>query len=157
MRLMTAFMFILTISACGGGSDGESANYVPSVKVECSSAVVSDCALSSKPVFVGLVENLAMNCDNTLHGLNAAQRQLLFTVSGTATSGSNGIYLIATVSTWTNSSGGRQDVLNPGSYKVCAFVDSNGNGQLDTNEPVGSGQANAGDSYYILDSWATGT
>jgi hypothetical protein len=156
-RIIFSLIAALTLTACGGGGDGDSANYIPSIQIECSSGLVGDCSLNAKFVYTGLIENLAMDCDSTLKALNASQRQALFTVSGSATSSRNGIYLIATINSWTNSTGGRQDIINPGSYRVCSFVDSNGNGQLDSAEPVGSGQVNAGDNNYILNSWVAGS
>jgi len=155
MSRPACLILILVLTACGGGKN-DTANFIPNIQLECSSTAVSDCSANAKPVWAGLIEDLAMNCDNTLKNLNASQRQTLFAVSGSATSSRNGIYLIATVSSWVNSTGGSQDTLNNGDFKVCAFVDTNGNGQLDSTEPVGEGQVSAGGSFYILNTWTSG-
>ncbi len=152
MRRFVLMPFILILSSCGGNGEG-SGNYIPSVQVECSGVAVTDCNQNAKTVYVGLIESLALDCDDTLNGLSESQRQQLFVVTGRATSTRSGIYLMALISQWKNSSGGSQSVLNPGSYHVCAFVDSNGNGQLDTNEPVGQGVLTTGAGTYILDTW----
>ncbi len=151
--IFVQILLLFGLTACGGGHEDNGANSVPSVKVECSSADVGDCSANTKVVYVGIIENLAMDCGATMHGLDSAQRQLLFTVSGQAVSTRSGIYLMATVNSWFNSTGGNQDTLNEGSYRVCSFVDSNANGQLDTTEPVSSSQISAGDAQHTLSIW----
>ncbi len=152
--IFVQILLFFAVSGCGGGHENNGANSIPAVKVECSSSNVGDCSLNAKVVYVGIIENLAMDCGATMHGLSNSQRQLLFTVSGQAVSTRSGIYLMATVNSWSNSTGGSQDTLNEGSYGVCSFVDSNGNGQLDNTEPVASGQVSAGDSNFTLSTWA---
>ena len=151
--IFVQILLIFALTACGGGHEDNGANSIPSIKVECSSADVADCSANTKVVYVGIIENLAMDCGATMHGLSNAQRQLLFTVSGQAVSTRSGVYLIATINSWFNSTGGSQDTLNEGSYKVCSFVDFNGNGQLDNTEPVSSSQVSAGDSQHTLAIW----
>lgn len=145
--------FILT--GCGGSGSGGSSNSIPTVKIECSGATLSDCSQDGKYVFVGLIESLTLDCASTLKNLTASQRQQLFTASGDTTSTRSGIDLVATVSNWVNSTGGGQDVLNPGNYQACALIDTNGNGLLDAGEPVGSGQVSTGTGQYILNSWTS--
>lgn len=152
-------LYLLTglsvLIGCGGGDGSGSATSIPSVQIECSSTQVAGCAATGKTAYVGLIESLALTCDGTLHGLTPSQRQALFAVTGSTVSSSSGSLLTATISHWTNSTGGSQDVLNAGSFVVCAFVDSNGNGQLDTNEPIASGVATTGEGTVTLNSWVS--
>lgn len=150
--MMLAFVLV----GCGGGDGSGSATSIPSVQIECSSAQVAGCAAHGKTAHVGLIESLALTCDGTLHGLSPAQRQALFAVTGSSVSSSSGSILTATINQWTNSTGGSQDVLNAGAYVVCAFIDSNGNGQLDTNEPLATGVATTGEGTVTLNSWVSG-
>lgn len=154
IRLLATVTVITTLTSCGGGDGTGSEKSIPSVQLECSSAQVGDCSLDGKMAYAGLIESLVLDCDGTLHGLTASQRQQLFAVTGSAVASRTGIYLIARISSWFNNSGGSQNVLNSGNYPVCAFIDSNGNGQLDTGEPVGSGQTATGAGTYVLSSWA---
>ncbi len=147
-------ILLATLVACSGDGEGSGGNFVPVVQIQCTTAAIADCGLNGKTAFVGLIETLTLDCDDTLAGLNATQRQQLFTVSGSVVTSQAGAYLTGRVSSWVNSTGGQQDVLNPGTYEVCAFVDSNGDGDIDTNEPVGRGQVSVGTSTYILTTWA---
>ncbi len=150
--LLTAvFMF----TACSGGGDS-GGNFIPTVQLQCATAAVAGCSQNGKTAWVGLIQTLtAGDCDDTLATLDSSQRQLLFTVSGSVVSSQAGAYLTGRVSDWINSTGGQQDVLNPGTYEVCAFVDLNGNDVIDTNEPVGRGQISTGGSgTYILSTWS---
>ncbi len=155
MRRVALLSAFITLSACGGGGDG-GGNYIPTVQLQCATASVAGCSQNGKTAWVGIIETLtAADCDDTLATLNSTQRQQLFNVSGSVVSTQSGAYLTGRVSEWTNTTGGNQDVLNPGTYEVCAFVDLNGNDVIDTNEPVGRGQISPGGSgTYILSSWS---
>lgn len=142
------------LQSCGGGGDS-GGNFIPTVQLECATAGVAGCSQNGKTAWVGLIESLAADCDDTLATLASNQRQQLFNVNGSVVSSQAGAYLTGRVSSWTNSTGGEQDVLNPGTYQVCAFVDLNGNDVIDTNEPVGQGQVSIGGSgTFILSNWA---
>jgi hypothetical protein len=106
------------------------------------------------PLFVGLIESLSERCDDFLSGQNALQRRLSFVATGEAVTSRSGIYLIGTVDSWKNSYGGRIDVLSPGTYEACAFIDTNGNGVIDTNEPYAGGTVQLGTDDFELTQWA---
>lgn len=61
--------------------------------------------------------------------------------------------MTATLSDWLNDVGGTIDVLEPGDYTICAFVDLNSNDVLDTNEPVAQGTVPAGGTGFVLNQW----
>jgi hypothetical protein len=150
---IAAVTLILLISGCGGGQE-KSSDFIPDIPLECSSGQAADCAGNNLPVFVGIIESLAgADCDDFLTGMNATQRRTAFLAHGTATSSRAGILLTATITDWEDSLGGPIDVLTPGDYFVCAFVDTNSNGVIDTNEPVGAGTITAGQTGFILDDW----
>lgn len=153
-RWLLLSMATLVLIGCGGGDGSGSSTSIPSIQLECSSSQVAGCSANGRTAYVGLVESLTLTCDSTLKGLSANQRQSLFAVTGSDVSSSSGSILTATVSHWINNTGGAQDVLNAGAYIVCAFVDSNSNGQLDTNEPVASGVATTGEGTVTLSTWA---
>lgn len=154
MRLSLVILSLM-LSSCSGGGGGSSGNFIPVIQVECATGSLATCNTSGKTAYVGIIETLTLDCDDSMAGLNASQRQQLFTASGQTIPSVSGAYLIGRVSSWVNSTGGQQDVLNPGTYQVCAFVDLNSNGAIDTNEPVARGQFSTGGSgTYILNSWA---
>lgn len=153
-RGLFSLTILISLNACGGGGDSGD-NFIPTVQLECATAAVAGCSQNGKAAWVGLIESLAADCDDTLATLTATQRQQLFNVNGSVISSQAGAYLTGRVSSWSNSTGGDQDVLNPGSYQVCAFVDLNGNDVIDTNEPVGQGQVSIGSTgTYILSNWS---
>lgn len=143
----------VALAGCSGGGDESGGNFVPNIELECPSGTIGTCTGNGKTAYFGLIETLTLDCDDTLTGLNSAQRQALFLVSGTAVTVQSGGYLTGRITNWINSTGGQQDVLNPGTYQVCGFIDANGNGVIDANEPVGKGQVSAGTSNYIVTTW----
>ena len=153
MRIISLLTFLLALSGCGGEEE-KSSEFIPDIQAECTSAQAADCAGNGYPIFIGLAPTLSADCDDYLAGQNATQRRQSFDASGVATTARNGIYLIATVSTWENSVGGTADVLLAGTYQVCAFVDTNSNGVIDTNEPTGTGQVTVGTTGFVLNTWA---
>lgn len=140
--------------ACGSSSEEKSSEFIPDIPVECTAAQVADCAATAKPIFAGLISNLTADCDDFLTGMNATQRQITFEASSTSITSRSGIYLTASMHNWVNNTGGAIDTLLPGDYFVCAFVDSNSNGILDTNEPVGEGVVTLGETDFVLDTWS---
>ena len=147
-------VLILFLFGCGGTEEKRS-EFIPDIPVECTSGQAADCAGNNLPVFVGIIESTGgSDCDDFLTGLNSATRQRTFVASGNTTSARRGVFLTANVSDWTDSFGGPIDTLTPGDYLVCAFVDTNRNDRIDTNEPVGSGVIRAGDVSFILDNWS---
>lgn len=154
MRWCGTLALIFFLIGCGGADENLS-DFIPDIPMECTSVQAADCAGNNLPVFVGIIDSTAgSDCDDFLTGLNSATRQRTFTASGTTTSARGGIYLTATVSDWKDSFGGPIDTLTPGDYLVCAFVDTNRNDQIDTNEPVGGGVITAGDVSFILNDWS---
>jgi|GEM_PF-5481483 len=142
------------IVGCGGNEE-KSSDFIPDIPIECTTGQAADCAGNNLPIFVGIVESTAgADCDDFLTGMNANLRQTSFLAWGTATSSRSGIFLTANITDWKDTSGGTIDVLEPGPYKVCAFVDTNSNDVIDTNEPVGEGTITAGQTGFVLDDWS---
>jgi len=153
LRQPVMAILIISILGCGGGEQKSSA-FIPDIPLECTTAQVAGCSGNSLPVFVGIIESLGgVDCDDFLTGMNSLSRRTTFLASTSVTSSRRGIYLYAYADSWQNTSGGTVDVLAPGEYFVCAFVDSNSNGLLDTNEPVGHGTIKAGQTGFILSDW----
>jgi hypothetical protein len=153
MRAWLSILMLIALTACGAGQE-KSSEFIPDIPVECTAAQAADCSGTGYTVYVGLTNSLGADCDDYLSGQNATQRRQSFDVTGSASASRNGIYLIATIDSWINSSGGTADVLLAGDYEVCAFIDTNGNGVIDTNEPTGTGTVTAGQTGFILNTWA---
>ena len=152
--LNRGFYLALVFAALGCGKQEKSSEFIPYVTALCTSTQAADCSGDALELFVGLVDSMAgADCDDFLTGMNATQRRLSFIASGTATTSRAGIYLTGTVTEWKGSTGATVDVLNPGSYQVCAFIDTDANGLLDTNEPVGTGALTPGGDFFELDDW----
>ncbi len=152
---MCAFVLILTIAGCGSAGNEDASEFIPDVPLECVSGQAADCAGDDLPVFVGLSEGLAGSaCDDFLTGMTAVQRRRSFLASGSSRSTAKGNILTATINKWENDLGGPIDVLPSGTYQVCAFIDTNGNGEIDTSEPVGEGQLIPGRTDFILSVWS---
>jgi hypothetical protein len=152
--LMGALIAVL-MTGCGGSGSAVKSDFIPDIEITCSSGQAADCAGTGLSLFVGLASAISGECDNFLASATTpTQRQGLFAASGTATGTRNGIYLTAIVSSWVNSTGGSVDSLDAGTYAVCAFADTNGNGRVDTNEPVGRGSLTVGSTGFVLGDWA---
>jgi hypothetical protein len=147
----SAFAVAALVRCSGGG--GSSTSFIPDVWVECSTAQVSQCSGTGLSVWIGMTSTLSASCENTLVSLSASQRRLSFTATGSAVSTRKGIYLFASVTNWVSTTGATIDVLDPGTYKACSFVDTNGNDLLDTNEPVGSADIVVGQTNEPVSNW----
>lgn len=136
MRIALLVLAFILVS-CNSAEVGE--DFIPSLQVECEAGQASHCSGTALPVFVGIARSLVQDCDDFLLGKNALQRRQSFIASGTATSTRSGIYLVATIDSWVAPDGGSIDQLDTVMHQLCAFIDTNGDGDLDTNEPVATG------------------
>ncbi len=146
----------LTLTFLSGCSveTADDTGFIPDVPVECTAAQAADCSGTGLAIFVGIKTSLGADCDDFLAGSNATQRRQMFEASATSTTGRSGIYLTATLDAWEDSVGGAVYALNSGTYQVCGFVDTDGDGTLDTNEPVGTGSLEMGATSFVLETWA---
>lgn len=151
-RLRVQFL-VLLLAGCGG-QEKSTSKYIPDIPVECTAAQAADCSGTGLTLFAGLKESLGAECDDYLSGMNATLRRSNFTASATATTGRSGIYLTANLMSWENAWGGAIDTLEAGSYQICAFIDTNGNSVIDTNEPVGTGIVEMGTNNFVLETWS---
>lgn len=156
IRLREIFVtLVATILAGCGGSQEKSSEFIPDLPVECTSGQAADCAGNQLKLFAGIIDSIAgARCDDFLTGMTELQRRNTFLASGYATSTRSGKILTATVKEWISAAGGSIDVLNPGVYIVCAFIDTNGDGRIDTNEPVAEGKITSGKTGFVMTDWA---
>ena len=154
MRILLTGIFLFIQVGCSAGAGEEDSSYLPDLPIECTAAQVSGCAGTSLPVFIGWIKTTGgIACDDFLTGLNGSQRRQTFDASTTLTSSRRGIYLTGLAKNWDDQQGSTIRSLAAGTYQVCAFVDSNSNGLLDTNEPVGSDSIATGQSESVLKDW----
>ncbi len=127
--------------------------FSPTVTLECASAQASDCSVAGSTMYVGLLESLAMECENYLASLSAQQLPQAFDALGQGSGVILGVYLTATITQWKDTSGSVIDVLLSKRYKACAFVDANGNSKLDRGEAVGDGEVLPGSGSAKIVDW----
>ncbi|MCB0384315.1 MAG: hypothetical protein KDD43_02905, partial [Bdellovibrionales bacterium] len=121
-----------------GGGDSPIYAFIPDVEVECAVDAVPTCNSSGKTIYVGLTSDTDVDCENYLLVLNSTNFAFSFDGSGVISSTFDGLALRGTVSSWTGSQGQIIGDLEKRTYRICAFVDSNNDGNLDVNEPTGS-------------------
>ncbi|MCB0365588.1 MAG: hypothetical protein H6624_04145 [Bdellovibrionaceae bacterium] len=136
-----------------GGSDSPIYSFIPDVEVECAVDAVPSCNSSGKIIYVGLTSDTDVDCESYLVVLSSTNFAFSFDGSGSATSSYDGLAIRGTVSSWRGSQGQIIGELEKRTYRICAYIDSNGDGNLDVNEPVGSGLLSPGSSTVQLTDW----
>lgn len=145
--------FILTSCLQTGGGDSPLYAVIQDLEVECAVDAVPTCNSSGKTIYVGLTSDTDVNCESYMQVLNSNNFAFSFDASGTTSSNYDGIAVRGTVSSWVGEVGQSIGELEKRSYKVCAFMDVNANGQLDVNEPAGSGTLSPGGTSVDLTDW----
>lgn len=155
MRVSKAVCLILlqSLLACGGAE--KDPNYIPALALECPGGSFTDCTSGGKKAYAGLSDDLTINCETTLKGLDGSQRSLSFLLTAEADASVSGPYLTASIFTWKNSSGGRESSLDAGTYLACVFIDGNSNGVLDSGEPLSSAHLTPGETRVRVTSWVS--
>lgn len=145
LKLFLIVSFFLITSCIESGGSGTGSDFIPDIEAACSPAQVpgSQCSGTGQTVYVGLSSNSSIDCTDVMADLGGIPFRTQFNASGTASATQVG-YLSATITNWVNASGGVIDVLAVQTYKACAFVDINSNGELDNNEPFGQGYITPG-------------
>lgn len=137
MKLIAHILVFTSLIANGGCGKSQSQPVdIGSVQFSCNLASAQECDSSGtgKTVHIGLVES-STPC-TTLMNAAGANFYSQFSASGSTIALWDGTSaLTGTVSTWVDSSNNSVTALPEGTYRVCAFLDFNGNGILDTDEP----------------------
>ena len=152
--MLAAVFGTQALVGCGDSATDSELVFIPDVQLECEGGQASGCLQEALNVFTGIQKTSTMPCDALMSGMSASQRRMAFIATADSVSNRTGNYLTAIATNWRNSSGGRVDVLPSGTYSVCAFVDVNGNGQLDLNEPLGQGSVTLGVTGARITEWA---
>lgn len=150
-------IILMTAAGCGTASTDDASHGLPNAEIACDSTAVVGCSSGSGlTAFVGLTQDLqGSTCQDLLTSVNASTRAAAFDVSGVTTTSQSGTYTVGEVSSWINASHGSVTDVSSGTYSVCAFIDLNGNGSLDANEPVDIQSFRAEDSELRLETWST--
>lgn len=151
--LLLAFFFWALASCVESAGTGTDFNYIPDVRLECQLTQALGCNETGKTVYVGWISDLSVDCETYLFQLSSTTFTSSFDASGTTTTAQSGIYMTAFVTQWVNSLGATTTDLQERTYRVCAFIDRNGNGQLDVNDSVGEGQATPGVTSATINDW----
>lgn len=147
-------LFSALIAGCkSGGSPVSSPS--PYVDFECNAAQSPYCtqAASNALVYMGLSSESGFDCESEL--LNLPPRLFIptFTYSGYTYAAFNGSFLHGVVTEWVNSSSGPAMTMPDGNYTLCAFLDLNNNGQLDSYEPLATETINPAKDFYPVSQW----
>lgn len=132
----------LLLTACPAGTEENTSHFIPDVTVECAQGQADDCfsAASGRKVYVGFISNLNIICRTYLNGITAAAFATYFDAAGIGSVFKDGSFMVGQVQNWTDSQGVPLATVKRGNYRLCAFIDTNSDGQLDNGEPVGEGE-----------------
>lgn len=128
----------------------------PQLDFECSIAQALGCDASNagKTVFIGLDENTAIDCGYQLSFYNGVALTQAFNFSGHATAVDQAGILVGVVTHWVNSNQMPVFQIPKQNFKVCAFIDFNNNGQLDSLEPIQESFISVGNAFLPLSNWS---
>ncbi len=154
-----ALSSLLVLVACNeGGSGNQVQNFIPDIDIECSIIQSADCANGNtgKSVFVGLIADLSLNCEDYLLNTSSVALQNAFDALGESTVSFTHPSLNGFVTQWVNPQGTSiSELTEESTYLLCAFIDINGNGQLDSGEPFGADEVTPGSSSsVVVTDWA---
>jgi hypothetical protein len=143
------------ICGCLEGSGGGGANYdyIPDVQLECSSAQAAACGAAQFTIYVGLIRDLSVDCESYLHQISANNFTAVFDASGEALGHGSGSEMVGYATRWVNFQGNGITDLEEGDYRICAFIDKNGNAIMDNDDAVGEGQLSPGVTGVVVDDW----
>jgi len=154
-------IFALQISlslACSptSPSAAENAVSIPTIYVECKSEQSLDCnsnaANLNKTIFVGIMADDSSDCATELANVSTSDFYSYFIASGNGISEFNGA-LEATVDHWYGDSGAPVVSFDNTSHRVCAFIDTNGNGRPDSTETKGELVFTPSDQLAVIKDW----
>jgi hypothetical protein len=149
-----AMLSLTALAGCGGtGTDP----YVdaPAVDFECSFVDATGCDSSNtgKKVFIGLTDNLTTTCANEFANNSIADMIAIFDFSAQTQTANVGGVLTGVGHLWVNSYSMPFMVLPAKTFKVCAFIDVDGNGGIDANEPYQESTLTVGSDFMPLSNW----
>ena len=104
-------------------------------------------------MFAGLISDLSTDCENYLGQISAMNFTAAFDASGETEGEASGSELIGFVTQWFDPQNNRITNLEQSTFRVCAFVDTNNDGELTFGEPVGSGDVTMGVTTAVIDDW----
>ena len=154
-------LFILAVitllNGCGDSSSGEDL-LLPEVFIECENILSgSGCSSSSsKTVYVGFTQSLN-DCTDVIEPISSATEfQQSFVASNTSSLTDGTGRIEAEITSWVDESGFTISQSSV-SLRVCAFIDTNSNATVDTNESIAVGTLFTGQAQITLDEWDTYT
>ena len=160
MRWFYLFVSLATsilLSACSGSQSTVAVN-IPSFDLQCSSSQSSNCSIlgHSKIFRVGIVEG-SLGTDCSLHIRQAGSDFFSnFSISGEVSaefSASSGL-LQGSVTSWVDTLNATTTSLKTGPHTICAYLDINSNGLLNTGEPVSSKTVSSLGINQLMSGWS---
>jgi len=145
---------------CSSSDSEQGALPIPNAKSVCLNLQSSQCTTfsSGRSIFVGITDNITVNCAFLLSSQNTNLLHQLFLASSISPASFNTTqaYLGAVHSNWKSSSNFSITTLENKQYLFCAFIDANGDSFLNSGEPLLSQQNLLGDLNHIdLESWGS--
>ncbi len=147
----------LVFSACGDMS--EELTEAPQLDIECNFTQTNGCDPSNtgRSVFAGIKASTdVQSCRSQLGMISSNEEfktQFLYT-SQTKTD-TNGSVITAVFTRWVNVHDVEVRELANASYRLCAFIDLDGNDVVDTGEPFADTIIKVGESFPPLSNWST--
>jgi hypothetical protein len=139
----TALLFPFMVLGCLDKTTSGAAK-IPEVQFKCSSVRAPNCGAGTNgaTTYVGLVANSSIDCGVYLAQIGTGFFYIYFDASGSANAVWDGSNLTGNVNFWVDRQNQNINSVGSKTYTVCAHVDSNGNGELDSGEPIGQGTYN---------------
>ncbi len=131
---------LLAFSVAIGCAPRSDTNYTTNTNLafQCTSIQSPACvsANAGKKVFIGLQQDTNISCANLFNGRSGDQLFIRFTYSAWTTTVDQGGLLAGSVQQWVDANQAPMYELSIKPYRVCAFIDLNGNAALDPGEPI---------------------
>ncbi len=142
----------LLLTSCLGGDNSGGSPFapIPDTQILCSSTVIG-CQTSQigSKIYLGyLSQGLEISCDEFLHEISwqpPLRRHFDALASATAEAHFQVPGLYGLFNSWQGPLGQTVFSLERGTYRVCAFIDSNDNGRWDISEPFAQGTVRVGE------------
>lgn len=131
----------LTLSGCLESSSKDSGYYsIPDIDISCSSAQATDCLSGNagKTFYIGLLTDTSTDCSTYMDQITSGNFAYFFDISGSGTTTFSGT-LNGNINNWVDNSNNTIFTMLNTTYKVCSFIDTNGNGTIGASEPLGQG------------------
>ncbi|MCB0391519.1 MAG: hypothetical protein KDD58_09515 [Bdellovibrionales bacterium] len=149
----TLFIAWFLIS-CSGENDPNYEIRIPPVAISCHQASSVDCVSGSsgKIVYVGLLSDTTLDCETELLKARSNVFYLFFDFSGSAATNFSG-ELEAEIIDWRDTENQEAFYMKNTSYRACAFLDMDNDGELDPTETIGELTFSATDDQPTIIDW----